>query len=410
MGSEQNYQVDRDDSESEDQVKKLRKNRSKAPAPKPREQGGEVNAKKPEIIKIPTNSGKSSAAERAGHGILLEEITDLQVEYRHGREGQTVVIDLNDVGLEQEIPLVPWRQVRKTQQPDFRREEIIAIPDFDQEYKESVSATADSFEDMVSEVLASGPINELEAAQSTELDAAQESRRSYAEQAVSTATARQVASSTFNQLSSLHDRPHRDQPTAKTSPIVAANRAQITSASTERLDGLSADLSNILSTPETPADSINQSADRFSPPEVVGDDQTENELPPGHRIEHSVWHSIEVDSRTGHAVEKPTFAYGHEFNREQAPEHKEQSDEEIAVASGQLGVGGSTNIDMQSSSPLSFSQSLGPDRFAPDQSSSFSKLSHIELPANLPPGFMTDVWLWILLGVIVTVDLIAIFG
>jgi len=30
-------------------------------------------------------------------------------------------------------------------------EEIIAIPDFDQEYKESVSATADSFEDMVSE-------------------------------------------------------------------------------------------------------------------------------------------------------------------------------------------------------------------------------------------------------------------
>jgi len=88
LGSEQNYQVDRDDSESEDQVKKLRKNRSKRQRQNPANRVVKLMRKNQKSFKIPTNSGKSSAAERAGHGILLEEITDLQVEYRHGREGQ----------------------------------------------------------------------------------------------------------------------------------------------------------------------------------------------------------------------------------------------------------------------------------------------------------------------------------
>ncbi len=44
------------------------------------------------------------------------------------------------------------------------------------------------------------------------------------------------------------------------------------------------------------------------------------EVPEGHRLETSAWHTIEVDAKTGKAVENPTFAYGEEYYRERAKE------------------------------------------------------------------------------------------
>lgn len=44
------------------------------------------------------------------------------------------------------------------------------------------------------------------------------------------------------------------------------------------------------------------------------------DIPKDHRIETSAWHSIEVDAKTGKAVENPTFAYGEEYYHERAQE------------------------------------------------------------------------------------------
>lgn len=44
------------------------------------------------------------------------------------------------------------------------------------------------------------------------------------------------------------------------------------------------------------------------------------EIPPEHRMASSAWHHIEVDRRTGKAVENPTFSYGKEFQNEQHQE------------------------------------------------------------------------------------------
>ena len=67
-----------------------------------------------------------------------------------------------------------------------------------------------------------------------------------------------------------------------------------------------------------------------APPEQQADSPENVELPPDRRVETSAWHRIEVDKRTGKAVENPTLAYGEEFQREQ---HQEQLRKEIASAS-----------------------------------------------------------------------------
>lgn len=63
--------------------------------------------------------------------------------------------------------------------------------------------------------------------------------------------------------------------------------------------------------------------------EVRPTDEVEEalQLPPDHKIESSAWHNIEVDKRTGKAVEDPTLVYGEEFKHEQ---HQEQLRKQIA--------------------------------------------------------------------------------
>lgn len=54
------------------------------------------------------------------------------------------------------------------------------------------------------------------------------------------------------------------------------------------------------------------------------------EVSPDRRVETSSWHRIEIDKKTGKAVENPELAYGEEFQREQ---HQEQLRQQIAEAS-----------------------------------------------------------------------------
>ncbi len=70
------------------------------------------------------------------------------------------------------------------------------------------------------------------------------------------------------------------------------------------------------------------------------------QVPSDHHIEQSTWHNIEVDNKTGQAVEQPGFDYGQEFLQEQKAEvaskpnfEEPEEAEEVAAASGQLAVG-----------------------------------------------------------------------
>jgi hypothetical protein len=59
-----------------------------------------------------------------------------------------------------------------------------------------------------------------------------------------------------------------------------------------------------------------------------------------HHFEQSAWHNIEVDNKTGRAVEKPTFSYGEAFRDEQRTEANAfHTDGAVTSASGQLAVG-----------------------------------------------------------------------
>lgn len=58
------------------------------------------------------------------------------------------------------------------------------------------------------------------------------------------------------------------------------------------------------------------------------------EVPEGSHIEMSSWHRIEVDNKTGRAVEDPSNAYGHEFE----VEHRQEMKAEDTAAGLQVGV------------------------------------------------------------------------
>jgi hypothetical protein len=59
------------------------------------------------------------------------------------------------------------------------------------------------------------------------------------------------------------------------------------------------------------------------------------QIPPGHHLQRSSWHTIEVD-KLGRAVENPVFAYGEEFQHEQ---HQETWHDNVSMAtSGQAAV------------------------------------------------------------------------
>jgi hypothetical protein len=58
-----------------------------------------------------------------------------------------------------------------------------------------------------------------------------------------------------------------------------------------------------------------------TPEQVAAENAQQLAVPEGHRLETSAWHTIEVDAKTGKAVEKPAFEYGEEYQHERAPEN-----------------------------------------------------------------------------------------
>jgi hypothetical protein len=239
-----------------------------------------------------------------------------------------------------------------------------------------------------------------------------------------------------------YTKPDSHNTSLRPSPIVTSNRSNIPAATVERFDQLRDEqtsqaeqieelinsnriLSEQLSFPAPNTHGFGPAAeakprhdlsleddDHLELPEVVDDSEPATGTPAGHRLEHSVWHSIEVDSKTGRAVETPAFTYGQEYNREQAPEHQDESDEEeVAVASGQLAVGGITNIDMPLSQPIPFSVPANSTQPAKKLTPALAGLNHLQLPTTrLPADFKTDFWLWLLLGIVIIADFIAIFS
>jgi len=90
---------------------------------------------------------------------------------------------------------------------------------------------------------------------------------------------------------------------------------------------------------------------------AVMDEPEQLKVPENHRLENSAWHTIEVDAKTGKAVETPTFQYGHEYYRERAKEaaplaQRNSAAGEIAlVAAANAGQGGNSAASPTPTSP-----------------------------------------------------------
>lgn len=65
--------------------------------------------------------------------------------------------------------------------------------------------------------------------------------------------------------------------------------------------------------------------------------ETPSELPPDRRVETSAWHRIEIDTKTGKLVEKPSLEYGEEYYRERAHEAA-PLDDDVKVAAGEVAL------------------------------------------------------------------------
>jgi len=80
-----------------------------------------------------------------------------------------------------------------------------------------------------------------------------------------------------------------------------------------------------------------------------------------HHIEQSAWHNIEVDNKTGRAVEEASFNYGDAFKDEQRTEANAfHTDGAVASASGQLAVSSPifNNLNPEDAAILTNAQSL----------------------------------------------------
>ncbi|MEO6760760.1 MAG: hypothetical protein ABI220_00070 [Candidatus Saccharimonadales bacterium] len=96
-------------------------------------------------------------------------------------------------------------------------------------------------------------------------------------------------------------------------------------------------------------------------PEGVVDRVSEDEpvkLPEGRRVENSAWHRIEVDSKTGKVVDKPTLEYGEEYYHERRQEtapvdsNTKSAAGEVALVAAALNDNKSNRPDNDQSSTL----------------------------------------------------------
>ena len=132
------------------------------------------------------------------------------------------------------------------------------------------------------------------------------------------------------------------------------------------------------------------------------------EIPKEHHIETSAWHTIEVDSRTGKAVENPTFAYGHEYYHERAQEATPRDDNRNAAAGEVALVAAALSSSDQSQGvpPLASGQYRG----GSSPSASTSKDASQNTASSKTKSALQNsgpLWPWIVAFVVVVVLIIA---
>jgi hypothetical protein len=129
------------------------------------------------------------------------------------------------------------------------------------------------------------------------------------------------------------------------------------------------------------------------------------ELPSNREVQSSVWHRIEVDKKTGRAVETPTLAYGEAFQQEQHQEIQQPLSEDTTTVSGQPPVGPMAQVDLPH--PSSFSAKVEPVIAPESQPTPNQTESTIRVRQSSPLN-LTDLWLWIILIIVILAVVIAI--
>jgi len=83
----------------------------------------------------------------------------------------------------------------------------------------------------------------------------------------------------------------------------------------------------------------------------------------GHHMEKSVWHSIEIDNKTGSVAENPSFEYGEEFHKEVAAEadnyHRNMAAGEVALVAAASSVKSGSKNDSKVASTLKTTKVIG---------------------------------------------------
>lgn len=168
----------------------------------------------------------------------------------------------------------------------------------------------------------------------------------------------------------------------------------------------------------TPEQALQRSPEQL--PVVVADEAAAERLavPADHRLETSAWHTIEVDSRTGQAVENPTFAYGAEYYHERAQENQGEVANGSADATGSsagqtngsdaVGDGASSGQYLQQSSQIPSASTQGP----PSATERFKSAASSVKDAAKSAGSLTQsndgpIWPWVV-ALVVIVILLAI--
>ena len=134
-------------------------------------------------------------------------------------------------------------------------------------------------------------------------------------------------------------------------------------------------------------------------------------IPADHRLETSAWHSIEVDSKTGKAVENPAFEYGHEYYRERAAEATPKA--QLGAAAGEVALVAAAGTAL----PASASTPALPSPHIPDATTQGSRPAgrsqntssgQDQVRASSPAVSTGPLWPWLLALTVVVICLVLV--
>ncbi len=154
---------------------------------------------------------------------------------------------------------------------------------------------------------------------------------------------------------------------------------------------------------------IQQQAEKVQPAEVL-------EVPKEHRVEHSAWHAVEVDSH-GKAVQETSFEYGHEYYKERAKEVAPQTKQQVGGAAGEVALvaaalSGNPQASLAQSSSTPLQQSPTDQAKSPPSANQQSQTSltpqNVLQSITTPPTTATGTLAWALVLVTLLVLLVIV--